>query len=71
MNVAEKKSDDQIQKVLMDTKETLAEAEKELIRAKKNKEITEDDQLMKIITTNYEVAKNNLATVKQLAKADK
>lgn len=71
MNVAEKKSDDQIQKVLMDTKETLAEAEKELIRAKKSKEITEDDQLMKIITTNYEVAKNNLATVKQLAKADK
>ncbi|WP_267200789.1 hypothetical protein [Limosilactobacillus kribbianus] len=69
--MAEKKSDDQIQKVLMDTKETLAEAEKELIRAKKNKEITEDDQLMKIITTNYEVAKNNLATVKQLAKADK
>ena len=70
--MAEKKNnDDQIQKVLMDTKETLAEAEKELIRAKKNKEITEDDNLMKIITTNYEVAKNNLTMVKQLAAANK
>lgn len=51
--------------LLVNTKVALAKAEKELITAKKNKKMI-DGNMMKIITINYEVAKNNLKIAKQL-----
>ncbi|MCH3921319.1 hypothetical protein [Limosilactobacillus sp.] len=69
--MAEEKNDSQTKELLVNTKEALAKAEKELIHAKKDKHLSQDENLMKIITTNYEVAKNNVKMAKQLAGDNK
>lgn len=62
--MAEEKSN--ANSLLINTKQALARAEKELIAAKRDTKMT-DENTMKVITTNYEIAKNNLAIAKQLA----